>query len=446
MRGYTLLTILLLPLLAGQFHAYHSASLFNAPDYSCGQKNQTYIMCQDGRPITFGFSVTAPSNPVYGNFTVYETDFSNVSEPLSVFGTRCLVSPGQTVTCFSTLKPFSIFEGNGTENESMRFKVTSTNYPQEYIFTYANFTVYHYLNSSEIAFAGMYDPTVIRYRLENSTYWNTCSGYFICNATLESGFSKAGNAIANAVIELSRSNLQGAFYYVNVTDAVLLNQSQTLQNFTAYAGKIINNTLAANAILGNMTSEYASNSAALSRCTYTNGTAYSSRITSIIDNLSKYPAQNMLNGSMRLLNYAKNASKTTSGIISACLPSATTSHPIIILPTVNGSGGIIAMLLRYKYYIAIAAVVIVIIALFARSRISNAREIRRIRGDETHGQEGSAVDEGGGKTETVQETEATQETGNTKEADDTGHTPSGSEEESTEKPTDSGSDDYIRKM
>ncbi|MGC8587083.1 MAG: hypothetical protein ACP5K9_02215 [Candidatus Micrarchaeia archaeon] len=349
-------------LLLGMLQSVQGVSispLFSGITQKCVQLNESYISCPDGANITLTFSASAPYAPYYGNFTVYPTDFANESMPTNIYGRICSVPSSSTVTCFMTIKPISLFSGNGTASRKITLLLVSENYPQVRFEQYFNITIEHYQSPFGYTILSIYRGVNSTYVNMSSVYNYFCSTYEVCNSSLGSSLYYAGSEISKASASISNSSLQQAYAELMLANTTLTNSEAEYSSFVSMSNKISNNIIKAKYLIANATDIYLANAGKLSNCTFLNGTSYANYINSSIKSISSYSMLNTLQSSSAYLNASSKLLNNETSLVRVCYYK---SNPIA-LPKISIPSGTVLL------YVAI-----VIIAIFAIYAISRARE------------------------------------------------------------------------
>ncbi len=360
-----LLFILISALVPTVAHAFSTEPIF-AVTQQCVQLNSSFISCPDNAYIPISFSISANYAPYYGNFTVYVTDNSNYTEPLSIYNTPCILSGTTTVTCHITAMPIPISYGNGTAERSISLSLISSNYPQAVFRQYVNVTIRHYLTPQEGMILSAYNKTYAEYSKINTTYSFFCNAYMICNQSLEENITKAGTYLAAASGSIrGDGNLTAIYSSIERANETLNANMQAYLSFINSSSSTVNTNLDAIHTLLLATREFDSNVALLSNCSVGN-TTYAERISKEISVLEQYSMQN---SEMQAHAYA-NKTLALEQEVNSSIASCRQAHMAAAQAGIS---------IPQKPLLYVSLAVVAVLVVYALFRIRESREVSSIR-------------------------------------------------------------------
>ncbi len=353
---YSLLTIVALAQLAS---AIYITPIFSGTSAACNQTSANLISCQDGKPITVAFSVSAPYAPIYGTFTAYPTDYANETFPIDFYGSLCTISSSSTKTCFLTLNPISPFQGNGTVAKTISIKFVSSNYPQISFTNSFNITIVHTATPETSALVSLYDSVNGTYNSMSNVYYSRCTSYDVCWANLSGTLQATHAQLANASSQVLHSRLDAAYYNISIANRSITSMNPTYDLYVNISNRIINNVVKANYLISNATALYYNDTKQLSNCTFANGTSYDSYVSNSLAPLRTYPMLNTVSGSTGYLNLATNVSSKEDALVRACI----SAKPILPKISIEAPSGAT----RYLEYVGVIAIVAFAIYMLLRA-------------------------------------------------------------------------------
>ncbi len=365
-------------LIAGMKHAF-TPRLIMPLSESCAQINATSLSCADAESIGLSFPIASGYPLYYGNFTVSQTDYANVSEPIDLSGSRCIAG-NEPSWCAVTLRPIAFTEGNGIKNASITLRLSSTLYPEvSYNYT-LNLTVYHYLTAHEKTVLHIYNSTLSSFTGYENTYNYICGTYSICNSSIGITLANVSAYMHNATLCASNSLIECAYYNASLANLTLMNSAEHISLFISNANTIINNNVQAGDTVLLAEANYTSSYALLSNCT-AGSTPYSGYFGGRIASALNYTSPVTPEGSLLYLNFSRNLSASLNSAISNCskknaagiLPAKGLRLPRISLGFISAMAG--SSDLPY----IVSAVALLALILYMRARINAAREINMIR-------------------------------------------------------------------
>lgn len=372
MRLYILLLLVVLPALS--VSAFSIGSIYSGNAGACMESSSANFTCVDGRPIVVGFSLSAQTYPYYfyGNFTADVPLYSGYHNLESVYGGPCIVPSGATTVCFITLPAIPVTSSNGTVKINFTIVLRSGEYPQVNFTGNVSITIVHYINSTDYTVVALYNEAMERYNQTEPAYAYFCTSHFICNSTIGNAIHEAGSNLANASGDLNDGRITPA--YLNVTAAYqgLSGVYPSFDTFRAMANNVINNNIAAEALVANASYQFNKNSKLLYNCSE----AYTSKMNKSINGLESVPVISTLNASVGYLDLAGSIQKNVTEWIKSCT-SGSASTTGSSLGSAAGQGGPSKGSSMSLSYIAILPLLAIVVYLAVR--LKDAREVRRLR-------------------------------------------------------------------
>ena len=349
--------------------AFYVTPIFSGTGTQCTQLNASYLYCPDAIPISVRVAISADYSPYLGNFLVYPIDFANVSIPTNIYGTQCQISSSATETCYFTLNPINLLEGNATIKKQIGFNLISNAYHQMQHQYFVNITIIHYLDNFELNVYQLYQKVTSESANMSSAYAYFCTQSNICSNTIVSGLSKISNSISIAKNQINESKLNSSYSNLSAANYSI---NAFSPKFTAYIGqayqifKVVNSS---RAILSNATAELNSNSAKLVNCTFGNGTKYYTYLNNSLRNLKAYaPMWNQSLANM-YLNLSRGFSKNETDYINSC--SARLHGNIFATP--------LPQIKAQSFYWIVPLLAVILIVTYAALRFNEMRVVREIR-------------------------------------------------------------------
>ncbi len=351
--------------------AYAARGFIVGSQNICTQSNSTFIVCYDDAPLNFSFQISAPYAVGYGPYVAYAVDNNNVSEPLNLFGSSCLIPGGESIQCMVTLNPIPLSAGNGIMVKTIKLKLQSQPYPQLFFNRSVNVTIYHYLTHNQSVFLNKYQSTFNQYRLENDTYSYFCRGYGICQGSIGYGISVAGAYLGLASRNAGGNEIGNAMNNASIANNTLQAIGNRYLIFINKSNGIMNNVIKGHYLLASAWNSFQPYSSKLYNC-QTGNTTYGKNIFTQINNAENYPMETTLNSSIKYIQMVDNISAYTDNAIQKCAGAEPAGG------TKTG-GGFLSGLSNADKYIIIGIIAAVIAAIYLILRFKNSREVEAIR-------------------------------------------------------------------
>ncbi|MCL5427621.1 MAG: hypothetical protein M1321_00345 [Candidatus Marsarchaeota archaeon] len=370
--------------LMGTAYAY----VYIAPIYTgaagrgCVQPNATYISCPDGSNITVAVTVSAPDTPLLGNYTVWQV--GNRSRSLAALtgtnGQGCEIGYGQSAICFISIAPFSAFSGNETSVENITLRLIPSRYPQSAYTQNISITVQHTLSANGLSAVSAYQSAYSQYSLRSNAYAYACSGYALCNSTIQGSIASIGGALSGAYNSILVGDYQNSMFNVSLAAAELKDSNSSFNAFESTISAVVKDVIAGRSYIANAADAYVNNTAALNNCSSSNHTTAGEYLAGKISEAESEPQPISADGAKSYEEYASGLSDNVSRIVSSCVKSGTFAASAGF--SLNLGNLVLGSAAEY----IIIAIVIVIAMLYIRSALVTRSEIRRIRGDhDSHG-------------------------------------------------------------
>ncbi len=370
------LIMLLLPVIIFGFaNAVNVNPILSGYVGACTQLNASHLSCQDGHSTTVGFLVSAPYDPMLGNFTVSQNDLNNFSQPFDMYGNQCSVESSSTNTCFVTMNPISILSGNGTEVRGIHLRLTSSEYPQIFYYQTINFTIKHYTNNSEQTALLNYEYAYKNYSIMYSKYNYFCSIYGLCNTTLSTELSTAGHYINNATKSLNDAQTSNAMYYTSLAAYSIRNTAPVFNLFINTSNNIVNKIIYAQQMAYAMKSYYYENLDILNTCTMPSGDTYADYLNKTVSLATLNQSPLASEASTSYLDSLNSSLKTETITINNC---KRMEHTVISLQNVTSQKEN-NKTAKPSFIDILVVLVAALSALYVVLKINGIREIKKIR-------------------------------------------------------------------
>lgn len=361
------------------------AQVYVAPIYTgtinqgCTQPNSTYISCPDGTNITIGITVSAPDNPILGNYTVWQIGNENLQAALNSFGNECMVGYGQTATCFIRMPAFLAFSGNGTGNYSIELKIIPSGYPQDSYTENISMTINHYLKGPDAAVIAAYQSAYSEYTVKNNAYGYACTDFFICNSSINNDLVFVNRTLSGARQSIDSGNFNNSELNISFASTELDNSNATFTSFSSYAEVVVKDVVSSKADISNAIDTFLNNTVVLENCTSSNKTNAVEYLSGKLDTAKSMLQPITTSGAQTYSQFAQGLSSNVSSVVNSCKKSGTFSTSTGFSLSLSGLNFNIGPTAEY----IIIAVVIIIIVMYLRSMFMTRSEMRKIR--EEHG-------------------------------------------------------------